>query len=195
MNMILKLIVGFCSISFIMIGADKFFHFIQPPCSLEESIPAMLWMTIGGLQFISGILIWSSRFRKPLVGFWMVFMLVITVVHLALGQSDVGGAVFLAILMALLVWNPSLLRLKKQWRDCTSRMGRMPLEIEYVLKIPQFRWAQTTLQMDKHASKGLFELIFQIRHGKSTGTCFALSHEKWRPHHLFHLEEQCLAGV
>ena len=93
-----------------MVGADKFLNFLEPPCSLMGNVPTMIWYALGVLQIISGILIWMSKFQKNLAGFWMVFMLIFTVVHLSQNTTDFGGALFMGVVLGLLVWNPNFIR-------------------------------------------------------------------------------------
>jgi len=107
--MLFKIITGLCSVLFFMIGADKFLSFLDPPCSLQSSISPIIWKTLGVLQLLAGMLIWIPKYRKYVAGFFSVFMLVFTVVHLTQGTKDVGGALFMAILLGLLLWNPSFL--------------------------------------------------------------------------------------
>ncbi len=108
--MVLKrILLAICSLMFFMIGADKFFSFLEPPCSLEESIPVMVWSILGILQLVAGVLLWIPRFRKYILGFFFVFMLIFTIVHISNSTYDVGGSVFMAILLGLLLWNPSFL--------------------------------------------------------------------------------------
>lgn len=102
-------IIAVCSLLFLMVGADKFLAFLEPPCSLMESIPAAIWKVLGVLQLVAGILIWSPKYRKYVAGFFTVFMLFFTIVHLTQGTTDVGGAAFMAVLLGLLVWNPGFL--------------------------------------------------------------------------------------
>ena len=102
-------IIALCSIFFFMIGFDKFLNYLEPPCSLESSIPALLWKILGALQIVSGVLIWQSNYRKHIAGFWSVFMIIFTLVHLSQGQSDIGGALFMAALLGILIWNPDFL--------------------------------------------------------------------------------------
>ncbi len=109
-----NIIVGICSILFIMIGVDKFLAFMEPPCSLESEISPMVWKALGVLQLASGILIWIPKYRKHVAGFFAVFMVVFTIVHLIENTYDVGGAVFMAVLLGLLVWNPGFIRGKKK---------------------------------------------------------------------------------
>jgi len=111
--MISKIITAVCSFFFVMIGADKFFGFLEPACSLEDSISTAVWTVLGVIQIISAVLIWLPKTRKYVVGFFFVFMLVFTAVHLSQGTYDVGGAVFMAALLGLLVWDPSFIHGKK----------------------------------------------------------------------------------
>lgn len=106
---IINIIIAICSILFLMIGADKFMSFLEPPCSLEDTIPALIWKTLGALQIASGILIWLPKYRKYVAGFFFVFMLVFTAVHLVNNTYDIGGSLFMAFLLGLLVWNPIFL--------------------------------------------------------------------------------------
>lgn len=97
-------LTAIASIFFFMIGMDKFLSFLEPACSLEDNIPTMVWQILGVLQLVSGVLIWSPKFRKHLAGFWAVFMLVFTIVHLTQNTFDIGGSAFMAILLGVLVW-------------------------------------------------------------------------------------------
>ena len=75
-----------------------------------ESIPTIVWKLLGSIQLVAGVLIWLTKFRKFIVGFFFVFMLTFTIIHLTQNTYDVGGSVFMAFLLGLLVWNPSFLR-------------------------------------------------------------------------------------
>ena len=107
---ITNIIVAICSLLFFMVGTDKFFAFLEPPCSLMENISTTVWKALGILQIAGGILIWVPKFRKIVVSFFFGFMLVFTIIHLIQGTYDIGGSVFMAVLLGLLVWNPSFLR-------------------------------------------------------------------------------------
>lgn len=107
-------IIAICSILFLMIGIDKFFHFMEPPCSLMSNISPVIWKLLGILQLAAGILLWLPRFRKYVAGFFMVFMVVFIIVHLTEGTYDIGGALFMAVLLGLLVWNPAFIRGKSK---------------------------------------------------------------------------------
>lgn len=102
-------IIAFCSVMFFMIGADKFLKFLDPPCSLENSIPTIIWSILGVLQLAAGVLIWIPKFRKYVAGFFFVFMLVFSIVHLTQGTYDIGGSAFMAVLLGILIWNPSFI--------------------------------------------------------------------------------------
>ena len=107
-----RVITAICSIMFFMIGADKFLLFLEPPCSLQDSIPSLVWSVFGVIQIVAGILIWFPKYRRPISGFFFVFMTVFTIVHLIAGTYDVGGAVFMAFLLGILVWDPKFLQSK-----------------------------------------------------------------------------------
>lgn len=109
-----NILIAVCSFFFFMIGADKFFAFLEPACSLADSIPTAVWNILGVLQLIAGFLIWLPKYRRYIVGFFFVFMIFFTVVHLTQNTTDVGGAVFMAVLLGLLVWNPPFIRGKKK---------------------------------------------------------------------------------
>lgn len=104
-----NIIIGIVSLMFFMIGADKFLAFLEPPCSLANSISPIAWNVLGVSQLISGILIWSPKYRKHIAGFFAVFMVVFSIVHLTQSTYDFGGAAFMAVLLGLLAWNPSFL--------------------------------------------------------------------------------------
>lgn len=105
-----NVITAICSLLFFMIGADKFFSFMEPPCTLMSSIPTTVWKALGVLQLAAGILIWLPQFRKHVSGFFAVFMLVFTIIHLMENTYDIGGSVFMGTLLGLLAWNPGFLR-------------------------------------------------------------------------------------
>lgn len=108
------ILTAICSQMFLMIGADKFLAFLEPPCSMTNHISPTVWQVLGVLQLASGILIWFPKFRKHVAGFFAVFMLVFTIVHLTQNTYDVGGAAFMGVLLGLLTWNPSFLS-KSLW--------------------------------------------------------------------------------
>ena len=110
MNLFAKILTVIASIMFFMIGTDKFFKFLEPPCSLEDSIPSVVWMIFGVLQLAAGILIWLPKYRKPVLVFFCVFMLCFTLIHIINGQSDIGGAAFMGVLLGLLALDPKFLR-------------------------------------------------------------------------------------
>ena len=79
-----KVIIAVCSILFIMIGVDKFLSFMEPPCSLMNTISPIIWKVLGVLQLTAGILIWIPKYRKYVAGFFLVLMLFFTIYHLVL---------------------------------------------------------------------------------------------------------------
>jgi len=105
-----KVLIFIVSLMFMMIGVDKFLNFLEPPCSLMNEINPLIWKALGVLQIAAAILIWSPKFRKGISGFFMIFMIVFTIVHLSQGTRDVGGAAFMAVLLGVIFWNPSFLR-------------------------------------------------------------------------------------
>lgn len=109
-----NILISIASLLFFVVGVDKFFGFMEPPCSLEDDIPSRMWKLIGVLQISGAILIWMPKFRKYVVGFFAVFMLVISAVHLSQGTYDIGGSVFMAVLLGALVWNPGFLQGKNR---------------------------------------------------------------------------------
>lgn len=109
-----NIVAGICSLLFFMIGADKFLMFLEPPCSIMDQISPMVWKGLGVLQVLAGILIWLPKFRRPVAGFFFCFMMFFTFYHIASGTYDIGGAVFMAVLLALLFWNPSFIRAKQK---------------------------------------------------------------------------------
>lgn len=103
------IIVTISSLLLLMVGADKFIGFLEPPCSLMDTISPALWKLLGVIQILGGILIWNARSRKLIVGFFLAFMLFFTAYHLINNTTDVGGAMFMAVLMGLLFWNPEFI--------------------------------------------------------------------------------------
>lgn len=111
---VVNVLTAICSLMFFMIGADKFLAFMDPPCSLETTIAPIIWKGMGVLQLIGGVLIWIPKFRKFVAGFFIAYMLFFTGYHLMLNTYDVGGAVFIAVLLGIILWNPSFLRGKNK---------------------------------------------------------------------------------
>ena len=105
-----KIIIAICSLLFIMIGLDKFLAFLEPPCSLIDNIPVVIWKVLGALQIIAAVLIWLPKYRPFIAGFFAVFMIVFSIVHLTQGTHDIGGAAFMAVLLGILVWDPNFIR-------------------------------------------------------------------------------------
>jgi len=101
-----KILTAICSLLLLMVGADKFLNFMEPPCSLMNTIPVTIWKLLGVLQLAGGILIWLPKFKRYVVMFFLAFMLFFTAVHLLKGTYDIGGSVFMAVLLGVLVWNP-----------------------------------------------------------------------------------------
>jgi len=56
-----NIIVGICSILFFMVVADKFLFFLEPPCSMMDSISPMVWKALGVLQIAAGVIIWLPQ--------------------------------------------------------------------------------------------------------------------------------------
>jgi len=106
-------ITAICSVLFLTIGIDKFYPYLEPPCSMMNSIPPTVWKSIGGLQLAAGILIWLPKLRKYVAGFFVVFLLSFSIFHLMNSTYDIGGSVFMAVLLGILVWNPSFMKRKK----------------------------------------------------------------------------------
>ncbi len=105
-----NVIIAICSLLFFMIGADKFLGFLEPPCSLADTVPLTVWTIFGVLQLGAGILIWIPKFRRSVAGFFFVFMIVFCIVHIAHGTYDIGGAAAMAVKLGLLVWDPAFIR-------------------------------------------------------------------------------------
>ena len=107
---ILKIITVICSLLFLMIGFDKFNPFMDPPCSLRENISPTLWKVLGGLQLTAGILIWFSNLRKYVAGFFVIILLFFTLYHIKENTYDIGGSIFMLVLLGILLWNPTFLQ-------------------------------------------------------------------------------------
>ena len=104
-----NILIGVCSFFLISVGLDKFMNFIEPPCSLMTSISPLLWKILGVLQIVGGILIWLPKFTKWVAGFFVAFMLFFTIYHLVEHTYDIAGSAFMAVLLAVIYWNPSFL--------------------------------------------------------------------------------------
>lgn len=108
-----KIITAVCSILFLMLGADKFLNFLEPPCSLMNQVPTAVWTTLGVVYPLAGILIWLPKFRRPIAGVFLVLMVGFSIYHLTQNTYDIGGSSFMAVLLALLLWNPGFMRGKQ----------------------------------------------------------------------------------
>ena len=82
-----------------------------------NNIPPAIWKTLGAIQLAAGVLIWLPKFRKYVAGFFFVFMIIFSIIHLMEKTYDIGGAVFMAILLGLLVWNPNFLKGKRHKKN------------------------------------------------------------------------------
>ena len=111
---ILKIITAICSLLFFMVGFDKFVPFMEPPCSLMDKISPLLWKGLGALQIAGGILIWFSKIRRYVAGFFVILLVFFTLYHLKENTYDIGGSVSMAVLLGILVWNPAFLQGKKK---------------------------------------------------------------------------------
>ncbi len=107
---IYKVLIAIASLMFFMIGFDKFFGFLQPPCSLESNIPTQIWIMLGAMQLAAGVIMWLPKYRRPVAIFFTIFMTVFTIVHLVHGTYDIGGSVFMAVLLGLIAWEPKFLK-------------------------------------------------------------------------------------
>lgn len=87
--------------------------FLDPQCSLMDQIPVTIWNGLGVLQLAAGILIWLPSLTKYVAGFFFIFMLSFVIFHLTQSSYDMGGAIFMSILMGLLFWNPDFIKAKK----------------------------------------------------------------------------------
>lgn len=103
-----------CSLLFFMVGADKFLAFLEPPCSIMNKITPMAWKALGVVQILGGIAILLPNFRRTVALFFFLLMIFFTGFHLTQGTYDIGGSVFMAALLGLLVWNPSFIRSKQK---------------------------------------------------------------------------------
>jgi uncharacterized membrane protein YphA (DoxX/SURF4 family) len=78
-----------------------------------DGISNSVWMFLGVLTIVGGILIWVSALRKYVAGFLIIYMLFYTGVHISKATYDIGGAIFMTVLLGLLLWNPSFIRGKE----------------------------------------------------------------------------------
>ncbi len=115
------IITAILSLLFLMIGLDKFFAFLEPPCSLMETISPTIWNFLGVLQIAAAIFIWLPKIKRPVAVFFTLFMLFFSIIHLMNNTYDIGGALFMAILLALLAWNPRFIRNKKKQEPISSK--------------------------------------------------------------------------
>jgi len=82
-----------------------------------NTISPTVWKLLGVLQIAGGILLWLPTFKKYVAGFFILFMLFFTIFHIVENTYDVGGAVFMAFLLGLLVWNPAFLKGKGKYKE------------------------------------------------------------------------------
>lgn len=111
--MITKILTGLFSLMLLMVGADKFLNFLEPPCSLMDTLPSTVWSLLGVIQILGGLLVWSPKIKKPILVFFLFFMLGFTIYHLTQSTYDIGGSSFMAVLCGILLWDPSFMSGKK----------------------------------------------------------------------------------
>ncbi|MGB1248278.1 MAG: hypothetical protein ACPG4Z_05290 [Chitinophagales bacterium] len=80
-----------------------------------NTISPLIWKIFGVLQIAAGILIWMPKCRKYVTGFFVIFMSFFSLYHLTQGTYDIGGAIFMAVLLGILFWNPKFLNRKKKY--------------------------------------------------------------------------------
>jgi len=76
---------------------------------MMNNLSPTIWKVLGVLQLAAGVLIWPTKFKKYVAGFFLIFMSAFTIYHLLQNTYDIGGSSFMAFLLALLLWNPSFL--------------------------------------------------------------------------------------
>lgn len=108
-----NILAGLFSAMLLMVGADKFLNFLQPPCSLMDTLNPTIWKVLGVIQIIGAILTWLPKYRKTVAFFFLGFMTFFTVYHLINETYDIGGSVFMMVLSGLIAFNPGFLRSKK----------------------------------------------------------------------------------
>jgi len=108
---ILKVIT---SLMFFVLAADKFLHFLKPPCSLEETFSQNVWMMIGYVYIAAASLLWHKKIGKRVAIIFAVVMIAFSIWHLVNDTYDIGGALFMALLLGLIAWKPEFLTRQKQ---------------------------------------------------------------------------------
>lgn len=83
---------------------------MEPPCTMMNSISPILWKLFGLLQLFASILIWIPKFRRYVAGFFLIFMLAFTIYHLSHNTYDIGGAIFMSVILGFLVWSPKFIQ-------------------------------------------------------------------------------------
>lgn len=86
---------------------------MESSCSMMNRVSPTLWKELGTLQIVGGILIWMPRFRKYVAVILIIIKLFFTIFHLANNTYDVGGSLFMAALLGLLIWNPGFMHEKQ----------------------------------------------------------------------------------
>lgn len=109
-----NILAGIFSAMLLLVGVDKFLNFMEPPCSLMDTINPTMWKVLGVIQIAGAILTWLPKYRKTVATFFLGFMSFFTVYHLINGTYDIGGSVFMMVLSGLIAYDPEFLRGKKR---------------------------------------------------------------------------------
>ncbi|WP_460218287.1 hypothetical protein [Psychroserpens sp. MEBiC05023] len=74
-----------------------------------NNVSTTLWKILGGLQLAAGILIWFTILRRYVAGIFIIILLFFTTYHLRENTYDIGGSIFMIVLLGILIWNPKFL--------------------------------------------------------------------------------------
>lgn len=100
-----QIITGLFSIMLLMIGLDKFLVFLEQ-CSLFSSINPTTLKVIGITQILMGISVWNVKWRSSVAWLILGLMVYFIIRHIVEGTYDIGGAVFMALISILIIWDP-----------------------------------------------------------------------------------------
>lgn len=91
----------------ILLGLDKFFAFIPESCSLLIDIDYNIKITIGIVEIILGLCLFTRKFTRSILIFVVILMLLAVYSHIQSNTYDIGGALFLAIISLVAIFTTS----------------------------------------------------------------------------------------
>jgi len=107
MKKIKKYIIYFIALNLLVLGMDKFFLFIPDSCTLLVDAPKSMLYTLGVIEVVLGILLCLGKYTRTILVAILVLMISAIVMHMVNDTYDIGGAVFLILLVLIPLMLPA----------------------------------------------------------------------------------------